>query len=68
MRGKQKFLNFKTAHKNQNTFKMRKTQGKNKRLQLLVNQNHGLDNKHQNLPKRSSQYVLKKTTICFIKH
>jgi len=36
---------------------MKKTHEENKRIELLVNQNHGLENMHQNLPKRQSQKV-----------
>jgi len=51
------------------TFKVKKTHGKNKRIQLLVNQNHDLENMHQNFPKRPSQKMFNnKTTICFIKY
>jgi len=39
---------------------MKKTHGKHKRIQLLVNQNHSLDNMHKILPNKTSQKVFNK--------
>jgi len=47
---------------------MKKMHGKNKRIQFLVNQNHGLENMHKNSPKsHGNNGSTTKTTICLIK-